>query len=429
MASGMATTILNIAVMAAGYPIYLHFLGYEQYGVWLVLAVVLTFAQLGDIGISSAITKLVAEEYGTINIGGIQCYIMTALAILCLSGTIVLATVLVFRLQIVALFKLNPENAKLAIWLLPYIGILSIYIFIVNIFNATLSGLGRMDLANYIQTASKAIAVAIATVLLYSGKGIKSMIISSFISYLFVQIFSIIYIRKIIPVRILHISNLNAQHGKRLLSFGGTVFSGAILSMFLSPFNKLILSRYVGISSVPIYEIAYNGSMQIRNLFEVALRALMPEVSRIGIDKTIQAKNRVSHLYRRSMKLIFSLSIPVYMILLVFTPALLSIWLRNRFVELLPYAFRIMLVGTFLSLLCIPAYHILMGLGKNKYCFMSHAILCIANVIAVVGLITLQVKPTVELVSMTSMAAMGLATIYVITKYLGTMNSFEQELF
>ncbi len=62
MASGMATTVVNIAVMAAGYPLYLHFLGYEKYGVWLVLAAVLTFAQLGDLGMNPAITKLVAEQ-------------------------------------------------------------------------------------------------------------------------------------------------------------------------------------------------------------------------------------------------------------------------------------------------------------------------------------------------------------------------------
>jgi hypothetical protein len=31
------------------HPIYLHFLGYEKYGVWLVLATVLTFVQLGNL--------------------------------------------------------------------------------------------------------------------------------------------------------------------------------------------------------------------------------------------------------------------------------------------------------------------------------------------------------------------------------------------
>ena len=52
MASGIVTTVINTAMLAVAYPIYLHFLGYEKYGVWLVLAVVLTFAQLGDLGMS-----------------------------------------------------------------------------------------------------------------------------------------------------------------------------------------------------------------------------------------------------------------------------------------------------------------------------------------------------------------------------------------
>jgi hypothetical protein len=44
MASGVATTVVNAVVVMAGYLIYLHFLGYEKYGVWLVPATVLTFA-------------------------------------------------------------------------------------------------------------------------------------------------------------------------------------------------------------------------------------------------------------------------------------------------------------------------------------------------------------------------------------------------
>ena len=376
MASGMATTVINIAVMAAGYPIYLHFLGYEKYGVWLVLAVVLTFAQLGDIGISPAIMKLVAEEYGRKNIEGIQCYITTALAMLCTSGIVVLTAVLIFKMQIIALFKLSSENTKLAVWLLPYIGVLSVYIFIVNVFNATLSGLGRMDLANYIQTASKAIAVAVATVLLYLGKGIESMIISSAVSYLFIQVVSIICVRKIISIRIFSLSNLNTQYGRRLLSFGGGVFGSSLIGMLLSPFNKLMLSRYAGVSTVPIYEIAYTGSMQVRGLFEVGLRALMPEISRIGADMTSYAKDRISQIYHRAMKFVLLFGIPLYAVLIIFTPLLLRIWLGDKFVETLPDAFRIMLIATFISLLGVPPFYFLMGMGRIRAIFVGRTITC-----------------------------------------------------
>jgi len=384
MFSGMATSVVNVVLLSIAYPVYLHFLGYEKYGVWLVLAVVLTFAQLGDIGISPAIMKLVAEEYGRKNLKGIQCYITTALAMLCTSGIIVLAAVLIFKLQIIALFKLNSENAKLAVWLLPYIGVLSIYIFIVNIFNAVLSGLGRMDLANYIQTASKVIAVVVATVLLYLGKGIESMIISSAVSYLFVQVVSIICVRKMISIRILHISNLNAQCGQRLLSFGGGVFGGTVVSMLGGPFNKLMLSRYAGVSTIPVYEIAFNGSMQVRCFIEAGLRALMPEISRIGADMTIQAKNRISQLYHRAMKLILMLGIPIYGILAIFAPLLLKIWLGEKFTETLPGAFRIMLIATFINLLGVPSYYFLIGMGQIRQVLIARCITWLTNVFFII---------------------------------------------
>lgn len=55
------------------------------------------------------------------------------------------------------------------------------------------------------------------------------------------------------------------------------VAQGSLTGMLFSPFNKLMLSRYTGVSAIPIYEIAFTGSMQIRALFEAGLRALMPE--------------------------------------------------------------------------------------------------------------------------------------------------------
>jgi len=152
MASGVVVTVINAVAMMAAFPIYLHFLVYEKYGVWLVLTTVLSFAKIGNLGIGQAVMKLVAEEHGRGDIEGIQRYVTTPLALLCLSGSLVLIAVLVFKAQIIAAFKLSDENAWMALWLLPYIGILSIYVFIVQAMNATLSGLGWMDLANYTQS-------------------------------------------------------------------------------------------------------------------------------------------------------------------------------------------------------------------------------------------------------------------------------------
>jgi len=414
MFSGVAVTVVNTGVLAIAYPIYLNFLGYEKYGVWLVLATVLSFAQLGDLGISQAIMKLVAEEYGRGNIEAIQQYVTTAIAILTTAAAAALIVILTFRTQITSAFKLTGENAQMVLWLLPYIASLSIYVFIVHVLNATLSGLGRMDLANWTQSAGRIAAVATASSLLYSGRGIESLLIGNIFSYVLVHITTIIVIRRIAHIRLLRIGNLSGRCCKRLLGFGLGLFGGSVISMLLSPFNKLMLSRYAGVSTIPVYEIAYSGSMQVRALIAVGLRALMPEVSRIGANMTGYARDRIAQLNYRAIKLILLFGLPVYAGLFVFCTFLFRIWLRERFVTALPDAFRIMLIATFASLLCVPAYYTLLGLGRVTQCFYSYAIQAGANVFVVLLAIITTRSLSVMHVVWAALIAMGMTSAYLI---------------
>ena len=148
MVSGVAATASSAIILAIRYPLYLRFLGYEQYGVWLVLSTVLTFAQLGNLGVDHAVMKLVAEEHGRRNMVAVQEYVSSAVAILAVSGAAVLSLIITFRVPIIAVFKLSQENASHALWLVPCVGCLSVYVLIVQTLSATLSGLGRMDLVN-----------------------------------------------------------------------------------------------------------------------------------------------------------------------------------------------------------------------------------------------------------------------------------------
>ena len=413
MFSGTATTVINGTVMLIAYPVFLYFLGYEKYGVWLVLATVLTFAQLGDIGIGPAITKLVAEEYGRNDIKGIQCYITTALAMLCISGAVILTVILVFKTQITMLFRLNDENASMVLWLLPYIGVLSVYVFMVLALNAVLSGLGRMDLANYIQSLGRVVIVVVASILLYIGRGIESLLIANIASYVFIHIATLICIRRIVQIRLLRIDNLDAHRGKRILRFGIAMFSSSIMSMLFDPFNKLMLSRYAGISAVPVYDIAYRGSMQVRALIETGFRALMPEISRIGANMTAQVRDRISAINRRAIKLLFFVALPLYTGLIILLTPLLKIWLKDNFVIELPIAFRIILIGTFIGLFGVPAYYTLLGLGMVRNTLMSQFILSSVNALILLTIVFVFHRGiSVETVSVVVLSAITMSTLY-----------------
>lgn len=384
--SGVITTAVNTVVLAVGYPVYLHFLGYEQYGLWLVLSVVVSLAQLGDLGIAPAVTRLIAEDYGRGDVEGIEHYVATALALLCLSGVLVLLVLLLCRTRIVTLFRLNEANARMAASLIPYIGVLSIYVFVVQVPNAVLAGLGRMDLANYVQTSGRIVGVGTAALLLYHGSGVVGLLIGNACSCLVTHVLSLVCVRRMVRLRTLRRKNLDPACCKRLLGISTNVFGASLIGMLGNPFNKLMLSRYAGLATLPVYDIAYTGSMQVRYLLDAGLRALVPEVSRLGAALTADAKKRIAQVYRRSLRWALLLGVPLYAGVALCAPLLLQVWLRDRYVETLPDAFRLMLLGTsFISLVGALPYYVIMGCGKVCHLVVSNLIAAGCNCLLVAG--------------------------------------------
>jgi O-antigen/teichoic acid export membrane protein len=147
----------------------------------------------------------------------------------------------------------------------------------------------------------------------------------------------------------------------------------------------MMLSRHAGLAHIPVYDIAFRGSMQLRAVAESGLRAAMPEVSRIGANMGEHAREQIASLNRRLLKLILFGAGSLFGLLFVTAGVLLRIWLRERFVDVLPWAFRIMLVASFVSLLGVPAFYTHMGQGRVRHCLISHAIISIINVVVVVA--------------------------------------------
>ncbi len=414
MASGVVMTTGNAVIHLLSYPIYLHFLGYEKYGVWLVLATILSFSRLGNLGINQAVMKLIAEEHGRGNIEGIQKYITTATAIICVSGTAVLLLILVFKSQIIAVFKLTDENIKVVLWLLPYIGILSIYIFVVQTLNAALSGLGRMDLANYAHTLGRILAVTIASILLYSGRGIESLLIGSFVSYMFIHIMSFYCITRIDDFRFIRTANFDKVYCKRLLRFGGCVVGGSFVSMLLHPFNNFVIARYIGVSTLPIYEIGMRISMQIRGLIDASMRVLLPEVSRLNATPTNETYERIREINRKITWFLLTGGALLYGLLFVTAEPLLKLWLGQRYVDALPCVTRIMLIGGFLTIFGTPAYYTVMAIGRIRHVFVGHALQSCANVLFVFIIVIKSNVYSIDMVAWISSLTMVLGAWYMV---------------
>ena len=416
MFSGALASGVNIIILLFSYRIYLQYLGYELYGLWLVLAAVLAFVQMGELGIGPAITKLVAEKNGKGDLAAAQGYIACALLILTITGAAVTALVVILRSPILGMLHLGGEHAGIAHSLLPFLGLLCTYGFIINALNATLSGFGRVDLANYLLNVRSLVAVLTSCLLLMNGRGVESILIGSGLSLLVNHILSILLVRRLGVLRVWDFSSLTRKRVKRLLHFGTAVFGSSLLGMFVEPFSKLMLAHYAGIASVPVFHLAFRGAVLSRSIVASGISAIMPEISKIGGAARQNVVQTIQRVNRRGLIVICLCALPLYAALFVGAEPLLTLWLKQQYDPQIAGTFRIILACIFLSSLGLPAYYTAMGLGKVYDCMLTNGIISAVNVISICAVVLFVGTLTPDRIAYGLLLAFGISTTYIVIR-------------
>ena len=160
------------------------------------------------------------------------------------------------------------------------------------------------------------------------------------------------------------------------------MISASFMHQCLGPINKLLLCNFAGVASVPIYEIAFGCAQQLKSLAEAGLRALMPEVSRIG-SNSVEAVYRIRQLNERASRLILLFCSPCYLAAFMATKPLLGLWIGEPLATELAPVLGVFLVGSYVNLISVPSYYTLMGLGKIGTIFRASVVFLGTNLIAV----------------------------------------------
>jgi len=413
MLSGPVMRGVNVAIVLVSYPAYLHALGFERYGLWLVLSTVLMLSQLGNLGIVQALAKVVAEEYAAGDTLAVRQYSTAAAAALGVSGLAAFAATFLLRGSLVHLLGLSGGNAELARQLLPWCGALSAYVFVSDAQTNVLAGLGRMDLVNGLQTLAQAVSVAAGISLLHCGAGVAGLLAAAMASRLLQHGLALILIARLLRAPVFTLAPISRVRLRRLASLSSGLFASTAVNLLLTPFNRLVIARYVGVEAVPVYEIAYNGAMQIRGLLSAGSSALLPEISRLRAAPSRAAAGRaISRLTRNSTRLLLVFGVPLYAAVFILSGLLLRLWLHGNLQAGQADAFHIMLAGSFVSLLGTVPYHSLLGLHCSRQVLYAYLVQSSVN-IAGIGAMWLGTSSVqLSTVLLATSAGMGASTLY-----------------
>lgn len=372
--SGSVMSLSNIFIMIISYPLYLHFIGVEFYGLWSTLTVVITFGELGYLGIAQSITKFVAEEWGKENKKAISGYITSSFIIILVPTLTILFILYFFRDNIAVFLNLENQYLDIAEKLIPLIGLLAAIMFSSSIFRGVVMGIGKVDLANYIFASSNILKVVFVILLMILGFNIWALIFGSFFQFILLLIIYPSYLRISYKIKVFSTLEIDRAKFKNLLSFGSNIVGSNILNMALLPFLKIFITKYIGLAEVTYFDISWKGTNFIRNFIERGLFALMPRASELSTKLIEGSSKRIKGIHDKGVKFAAFIGVPVFTIGFLFSDQIIRLWLQKQYIYEVAVLFKYFCAAIGISILFIPAYYILMGIGKVRYCFFHNVI-------------------------------------------------------
>ncbi len=252
-------------------------------------------------------------------------------------------------------------------------------------FAATLSGLQRYDLANLIGVGIAILRAVLFVSVLRGGGGIVHLAWASLAANLLGHLLTIIAVRRLLPRIGLGLRWVERETLKRIGSYSGFAFVGALASSLAFQTDSLVITAFLGAASVTPFALAAGLVDNVRSLVYSATWVLSPTASEMEtrgetgpLHAMLVAGSRYSVL----------LAGPVLAGLVIFGQDLITTWVGPGY-RSAGLLLVILAVPTLFSLPQSAASSMLYGISRHR----GVVLLSLLNALLNLGLSLLWVKP------------------------------------
>ena len=366
-------------------PLMVHMLGEGGYGLWVTVFSLTGYFGLVDQGLRPSLVRYVSRDRAAGDQDSLSRTLSSAFALYTVAGVLVLVATAWVAAQAGTWFKIDPAAIPAARTTVMVAGLSLAIGFPFAVFGATLSGLQRYDVANGIGITI-GIARALAfVVVLRSGGGIVELAWASLVSNLAGHLWTVAAVRRLLPDARWSPRLVDREHMRRIGSYGGIAFVGALASRIAFQTDSLVIITFLSASLVTPFALAAGLVDNVRSLVYSATWVLSPTASEMetrGETQPLQA------MLIAGSKYAVLLSWPVLFALMVFGENLLATWIGDKRGS----AASLLVVLALPTLLALPqsaASSMLFGIGRHRGVVMLSILSAALNL----GLSLLWVRP------------------------------------
>lgn len=344
-----------VVVAVVCLPILKRGLGTERLGIISLAWVVIGYFSLFDLGLSRALTKLVAERIGQGRQPEIPSMVWTSLFLMTGLGlvgsllTFILAPYLVERLLKVPL-SLSHEALGSFYWLGAAVPI----VVITAGLRGVLEAVQHFRLATAIRVPMGIFTYLGPAALLpftHSLIPIIGMLVLGRVAALAAHFWACFHVMPALRGGF----GFHTPSAKPLFLFGGWMTVSNVLGPLMVTFDRFLIGSIISIAAVAYYSIPYEVVTKLWLISTALVGVLFPVFSATSFaDRT-----RLAYLYESGLKYIFVVLLPLTLLLVVFAPEGLSVWLGSDFSHNSATLARVLAVAVLMNCMAhVPFTHI-----------------------------------------------------------------------
>jgi O-antigen/teichoic acid export membrane protein len=335
-------------------PLYVHILGSEAFGLIAIQSILFTFCSLLDVGLSSAFTREVAKGDKNTNLASL---LKTIERILLLTSVFV-ALIVVCNAKWIASNWLNTSEKPSLNEIHTCIQLMGLTVpfqILISLYTAGLIGYQKQVLANTLAVVGTTLRSGIVIPLIYIIPEIEVF----FFWQMAMTIFSMILFRfglmKVMSLKWISEAGFSIGEIRPLMRFTGGMLAITIISSINTQLDKVIVSKIFSVGDLGRYALASSLAQLPVILSAPVLVAAYPRITELIAQGDRREGDRV---YESVSFFVASLSSVAAVALLLFTPAVLAVWLGPTMLseELLNTTRILTFGGLFLALASTPFY-------------------------------------------------------------------------
>lgn len=321
---GSGARVITLAVGLVMTPYLLVRLGADRFGIWALVAVVTGAAGLLDFSLKSAFVKYLSEAVALKNRAASAAILSTGLFAYAL-----------FALAVGVIFFLG-SGAVLDVLNIPLplleearhvflVGVAGYLVSsVLSVFPAVCDARQRMDITNSLGVAALFTGACLTVLAVESGLGLPGVAWAQFVGIAAFYLSCIVAAGRISGPLGISYRAVSREWFLKLFAFGWRLHVSSMCAIVNRQLDKLILSRWAGLTTVASYEVALRAASNVGTLQPYLAAALLPASSQIH---AAGQRERLQAVYRKSTRYLFLAGIPPFVYLAVHSRTAITAWL------------------------------------------------------------------------------------------------------